>query len=61
VTGNRFATSRQGRFAEVDNQFYFNFGVDGVSLDATSVPEPATLTVGTWRPCPEASNQISTK
>src|SRR5262249_23486883 len=31
------------RFAEVANQFFFNFGVGGVSLDATSVPEPGTL------------------
>lgn len=31
------------RFAEVDNQFFFNFGVDRVSLEATSVPEPAML------------------
>lgn len=32
------------RFAEVDNQFFFNQGVDNVSILAdTSVPEPATL------------------
>jgi hypothetical protein len=31
------------RFAEVDNQLFFNFGVDNVSLNATAVPEPATL------------------
>jgi hypothetical protein len=33
------------RFAEVDNVFTFQFGVDNVSLDATTtpVPEPASL------------------
>ena len=34
------------RFAEVDNVFTFNFGVDRVSLEAsdlTAVPEPGTL------------------
>ncbi|MES2260537.1 MAG: PEP-CTERM sorting domain-containing protein [Pseudomonadota bacterium] len=40
------------RFAEVDNQFFFNAGVDAVSIDATAdngngngndVPEPASL------------------
>ena len=32
------------RFAEVDNQFFFNMGVDAVNLDVVSeVPEPATL------------------
>jgi len=31
------------RFAEVDNQFFFNYGVDAVSLDVETVPEPATL------------------
>ena len=34
------------RFAEVDNVFTFNFGVDRVSLEAsdlTEVPEPGTL------------------
>ncbi len=36
----------QLRFAETDNQFFFNFGVDNVSLLATSaVPEPTTLAV----------------
>ncbi len=31
------------RFAEADNQFYFNMGVDNVSIVANSVPAPATL------------------
>jgi hypothetical protein len=31
------------RFAEADNQFFFNFGVDDVVLDVTAVPEPATM------------------
>jgi len=31
------------RFAEVDNQFFLNVGVDNVSLDAAAVPEPSTL------------------
>jgi hypothetical protein len=32
------------RFAEVDNQLFFNMGVDAVSLDAVNeVPEPASL------------------
>lgn len=31
------------RFAEVDNQGFFNLGVDAVSLDVSSVPEPTTL------------------
>ncbi|MFM2025585.1 MAG: hypothetical protein RLZZ339_298 [Cyanobacteriota bacterium] len=35
------------RFAEVDNQFFFNQGVDNVSIDftplATPVPEPASV------------------
>jgi len=31
----------QLRFAEVDNQLFFNFGVDNVSI--TTVPEPASL------------------
>jgi len=33
----------QLRFAESDNQFFFNMGVDEVSVQATPVPEPATL------------------
>jgi hypothetical protein len=35
----------QLRFAEVDNQFFFQFGVDAVSLSVASaaVPEPASL------------------
>ena len=35
------------RFAEVDNVFTFQFGVDNVRLEAfnTAVPEPATLTL----------------
>lgn len=38
-------TSYQLRFAEVDNQWFFNQGVDNVSLvaDTTAVPVPATL------------------
>jgi hypothetical protein len=37
----------QLRFAEVDNQFYFQQGVDNVSIIATSgsVPEPAGITL----------------
>lgn len=35
------------RFAEVDNQFFLNMGVDNVSINATpagaAIPEPATL------------------
>ena len=35
----------QIRFGEVDNQFFFNQGVDNVSIEATAgaVPEPASL------------------
>ena len=34
------------RFAEVDNVFTFQLGVDRVSLEASNtVPEPATLTL----------------
>ena len=39
------------RFAEVDNQFYFNMGIDAVNLNVVStsevpeVPEPASLTL----------------
>ena len=33
------------RFAEVDNQFFFNMGVDNVSIQAEAVPEPASLTL----------------
>jgi hypothetical protein len=31
------------RFAEVDNQLFFNYGVDDVSLDVEVVPEPMSL------------------
>jgi PEP-CTERM motif len=31
------------RFAETDNQFFFQMGVDNVSVVATVVPEPATV------------------
>ena len=31
------------RFAEVDNQLFFNLGIDAVLLDVETVPEPATL------------------
>jgi hypothetical protein len=31
------------RFAEADNQFFLNQGIDDVSLVATTVPEPASL------------------
>jgi hypothetical protein len=31
------------RFGEVDNQFFFNQGVDNVSIVANGAPEPATL------------------
>ena len=33
----------QIRFAETDNQFFYQMGVDNVSVDATTVPEPASL------------------
>ncbi len=33
----------QLRFAEVDNQLYFQFGVDAVSLSVATVPEPASF------------------
>lgn len=33
------------RFAEADNQFFFNQGVDNVSVDFTVVPEPSTFTL----------------
>ena len=36
------------RFAEVDNQFFFENGVDNVTLDiraGQAVPEPASLTL----------------
>lgn len=31
------------RFAEVDNQLFFNNGIDAVSIVGQAVPEPATL------------------
>lgn len=31
------------RFAEVDNQSFFNHGVDDVSVDVSTVPEPGTI------------------
>jgi hypothetical protein len=34
-------------FGEVDNQLFFNMGVDNVALDLNTVPEPATLTLVT--------------
>lgn len=33
------------RFTEVDNQFFFNMGVDNVSVTAESVPEPTTIAI----------------
>jgi hypothetical protein len=33
----------QLRFAETDNQSYFNLGVDNVSVVANTVPEPVSL------------------
>jgi hypothetical protein len=33
------------RFAQVDNQTFFQNGVDDVSLDVATVPEPATMTL----------------
>lgn len=44
------------RFAEVDNQFFFNMGVDQVSLDVTSsvtedTPEPTTLSLAAVAVC----------
>lgn len=33
------------RFAEVDNSGFFNMGIDNVSVLATPVPEPATLSL----------------
>ncbi len=44
LTGLLPGSTYQLRFAEADNQSYFNMGVDNVSLLAT-VPEPATLTL----------------
>ena len=32
----------QIRFAEVDNQLFFNMGVDKVSINAAAIPEPGT-------------------
>ena len=32
----------QIRFAEVDNQGFFNMGVDNVSINVAAVPEPGT-------------------
>lgn len=37
------AGTYQIRFAETDNQFFFNMGVDNVSILATAVPEPASM------------------
>jgi hypothetical protein len=31
------------RFGEADNQFFFNQGVDNVSLPDGSVPEPSSI------------------
>jgi hypothetical protein len=31
------------RFAQVENQFFLNMGVDNVNVDFTAVPEPTTL------------------
>ena len=39
------AGNYQIRFAETDNQFYFQMGVDNVSVVATQVPEPTSLAV----------------
>jgi hypothetical protein len=33
----------QLRFAEADNQFFFNMGVDNVALEQAAVPEPSSL------------------
>ncbi|MBA3715218.1 MAG: PEP-CTERM sorting domain-containing protein [Pyrinomonadaceae bacterium] len=33
----------QLRFAETDNQLFFNLGVDNVSINTTAIPEPATM------------------
>jgi hypothetical protein len=34
----------QIRFAEVDNQFFFNLGVDNVSIvSQAAIPEPASM------------------
>jgi PEP-CTERM motif len=35
----------QLRFAEADNQLFFQLGVDRVSVDFTAVPEPGTVTL----------------
>jgi hypothetical protein len=42
LIANAGATLRL-RFAEADNQLFFNFGVDDVLLDVTLVPEPSAL------------------
>jgi len=41
--GMKAAVLVAGGFAEVDNQLFFNQGVDNVSILQTSAPEPATL------------------
>ncbi len=33
------------RFAEVDNQFYLNQGIDNVSIDFVAIPEPSAVTL----------------
>ena len=33
------------RFAEVDNQLFFNMGIDNVSVTASTIPEPASLSI----------------
>lgn len=42
------AGTYQLRFGEVDNQLFLNMGVDNVSIQAESVPEPGSLAIVTF-------------
>jgi hypothetical protein len=49
ILNSNVGTELMLRFAEVDNVFTFNFGVDNVHLEAsevTPVPEPSTMVLG---------------
>lgn len=43
VFASRGGQTLRLRFAEVDNQLFFNFGVDNVSLNVNAVPAPSGL------------------